>query len=102
MIVLLAQLAGCGRHEIPTVSQAKCNTEQDCLKALQKESQKQAATLTQQCCQAESPNRRVIIVGNGIAATLPRHPNAIWSQLDDDRLPPGLIADGHNLDANTF
>ena len=67
MIVLLAQLAGCGRHEIPTVSQAKCNTEQDCLKALQKESQKQAATLTQQCCQAESPNRRVIIVGNGIA-----------------------------------
>ncbi|MCR6673566.1 N-acetylglucosamine-6-phosphate deacetylase [Devosia ginsengisoli] len=41
-------------------------------------------------------------LGNGIATTLPRHPNAIWSQLADDRLTAGLIADGHHLDANTF
>lgn len=36
-------------------------------------------------------------LGNGIAATLPRHPNAIWSQLSDDRLAASLILDGHHL-----
>lgn len=36
-------------------------------------------------------------LGNGIQATLPRHPNAIWTQLADDRLTAGFIADGHHL-----
>lgn len=36
-------------------------------------------------------------LGNGIATTLPRHPNALWTQLADDRLTAGLIADGHHL-----
>lgn len=36
-------------------------------------------------------------LGNGIFATLPRHPNAIWTQLADDRLTAGFIADGHHL-----
>lgn len=38
-------------------------------------------------------------LGNGIAATLPRHPNAIWTQLADDRLTRMFIADGHHLSA---
>jgi len=41
-------------------------------------------------------------LGNGAAATLPRHPNFIWSQLADDRLTATLIADGHHLPAETF
>lgn len=41
-------------------------------------------------------------LGNGAAALLPRHPNFIWTQLADDRLTAGLIADGHHLPAATF
>jgi N-acetylglucosamine-6-phosphate deacetylase len=41
-------------------------------------------------------------LGNGIQATLPRHPNAIWTQLADDRLTAGLIADGHHLPVDTL
>ncbi|EIM30535.1 N-acetylglucosamine-6-phosphate deacetylase [Microvirga lotononidis] len=41
-------------------------------------------------------------LGNGAAATLPRHPNFLWSQLADDRLTATLIADGHHLPADTF
>lgn len=37
-------------------------------------------------------------LGNGIAATLPRHPNPIWQQAADDRLAASLIADDHHLD----
>ena len=37
-------------------------------------------------------------LGNGIAATLPRHPNPIWTQAAEDRLAASLIADGHHLD----
>ncbi len=33
---------------------------------------------------------------------IPRHPNAIWAQLADDRLTCGLIADGHHLPADTL
>jgi N-acetylglucosamine-6-phosphate deacetylase len=33
---------------------------------------------------------------------LPRHPNLIWTQLDDDRLTATLIADGHHLPADTL
>jgi N-acetylglucosamine-6-phosphate deacetylase len=41
-------------------------------------------------------------LGNGAHATLPRHPNYLWSQLADDRLTAGFIADGHHLPADTF
>jgi N-acetylglucosamine-6-phosphate deacetylase len=41
-------------------------------------------------------------LGNGIAAQLPRHPNAIFAQGADDRLFASLIADGHHLDADTL
>jgi N-acetylglucosamine-6-phosphate deacetylase len=41
-------------------------------------------------------------LGNGAAATLPRHPNFIWAQLADDRLNAGFIADGFHLPADTF
>lgn len=41
-------------------------------------------------------------LGNGAAATLPRHPNFIWAQLADDRLTASFIADGHHLPADTF
>ena len=33
---------------------------------------------------------------------LPRHPNQLWTQLADDRLHAGFIADGHHLPADTF
>jgi len=36
-------------------------------------------------------------LGNGIASTLPRHPNPIWAQLSDDRLSASFILDGHHL-----
>lgn len=36
-------------------------------------------------------------LGNGIYATLPRHPNIIWAQLARDELVAGMIADGHHL-----
>ncbi len=41
-------------------------------------------------------------LGNGAHATLPRHPNYIWSQLAEDRLWASFIADGHHLPAATF
>lgn len=41
-------------------------------------------------------------LGNGLAATLPRHPNPIWSQLADERLTASFIADGHHLPPETF
>lgn len=41
-------------------------------------------------------------LGNGAAATLPRHPNFIWAQLADDGLNAGFIADGFHLPADTF
>lgn len=41
-------------------------------------------------------------LGNGAHAVLPRHPNYLWSQLADDRLTAGLIADGHHLPADTL
>ena len=41
-------------------------------------------------------------LGNGIAAMIPRHPNPIWTQLADDRVVCGLIADGHHLPPETI
>jgi N-acetylglucosamine-6-phosphate deacetylase len=40
-------------------------------------------------------------LGNGCAATLPRHPNLIWEQLAADDLLSTLIVDGHHLPAAT-
>ena len=41
-------------------------------------------------------------LGNGIAATLPRHDNPIWPQLADDRLTAAVIADGDHLPADVL
>lgn len=41
-------------------------------------------------------------LGNGIFPQLARHPNPIWTQLAEDRLTCGLIADGHHLPAETL
>lgn len=41
-------------------------------------------------------------LGNGIAATLARHPNPIWDQAADDGLMASIIADGHHLDGATL
>lgn len=41
-------------------------------------------------------------LGNGVAATLPRHPNLLWAQMAEDRLTAMLIADGHHLPADTL
>ncbi|GLY75052.1 N-acetylglucosamine-6-phosphate deacetylase [Actinoallomurus iriomotensis] len=41
-------------------------------------------------------------LGNGAHAMLPRHPNHLWTQLADDRLYAGFIADGHHLPADAF
>ncbi len=41
-------------------------------------------------------------LGNGAHAQLPRHPNYLWSQLADDRLSAGFIADGHHLPVEAF
>lgn len=40
-------------------------------------------------------------LGNGIDSVLPRHPNAIWTQLAEDRLTAGIIGDGHHLPLET-
>ena len=41
-------------------------------------------------------------LGNGMPAMIPRHPNAMWAQLADDRLTCGFIADGHHLPSDTL
>ncbi|GAB3818039.1 amidohydrolase family protein [Kribbella italica] len=41
-------------------------------------------------------------LGNGASAVLPRHPNHLWTQLSDDRLTAGFIADGHHLPADAL
>ncbi len=41
-------------------------------------------------------------LGNGIVATLPRHPNPIWEQAALDELTASLIADGHHLERSTL
>lgn len=39
-------------------------------------------------------------LGNGIANMLPRHPNPLWDQLDEERLIAMLVTDGHHLPAS--
>lgn len=41
-------------------------------------------------------------LGNAYDATMPRHDNAIWKQLGDDRLWASFIADGHHLPAEVL
>ncbi|MFO0958499.1 MAG: amidohydrolase family protein [Isosphaeraceae bacterium] len=41
-------------------------------------------------------------LGNGIVATLPRHPNAIFHQAAEDLLMASMIGDGHHLDPATL
>lgn len=41
-------------------------------------------------------------LGNGAQASLPRHPNYIWTQLAQNKLMASFIADGHHLPADTF
>jgi N-acetylglucosamine-6-phosphate deacetylase len=41
-------------------------------------------------------------LGNGIASTLPRHPNPIWEQAACDALSASFIADGHHVDRQTL
>lgn len=41
-------------------------------------------------------------LGNGAHPVLPRHPNLLWTQLAEDRLTAGFIADGHHLPADTL
>lgn len=41
-------------------------------------------------------------LGNGTFLELRRHPNHLWSQLAEDRLDCGFIADGHHLDGDTL
>lgn len=41
-------------------------------------------------------------LGNGAHAVLPRHPNYLWTQLAEDRLAAGFIADGHHLPRATL
>ncbi|WP_432898317.1 N-acetylglucosamine-6-phosphate deacetylase [Micromonospora matsumotoense] len=41
-------------------------------------------------------------LGNGAHAVLARHPNYLWTQLADERLTAGFIADGHHLPADTL
>ena len=50
---------------------------------------------------AEAGARLSTHLGNGIASTMPRHPNAIWAQLGEDRLDASLILDGHHLPRST-
>jgi len=45
----------------------------------------------------ESGARAATHLGNGIPNSLPRHPNPIWDQLDEDRLIAMIITDGHHL-----
>lgn len=41
-------------------------------------------------------------LGNGIASTLPRHPNLVWAQLAEERLTASFIADRHHLPRATL
>lgn len=41
-------------------------------------------------------------LGNGIELMVRRHPNPMWTQLAEDRLVCGLIADGHHLPDETL
>jgi N-acetylglucosamine-6-phosphate deacetylase len=51
---------------------------------------------------AEAGARLSTHLGNGIAASLPRHPNPIWEQAATDELSASFIADGHHLDQATL
>ncbi|MET0422735.1 MAG: amidohydrolase family protein [Actinoplanes sp.] len=60
------------------------------------------ATPAQITAVADAGARLSTHLGNGAHAMLPRHPNYLWTQLADDRLTAGFIADGHHLPADTL
>ncbi len=60
------------------------------------------ATPEQVHAAAEAGARFSTHLGNGAHATLPRHPNYLWSQLADDRITAGFIADGQHLSADAL
>jgi N-acetylglucosamine-6-phosphate deacetylase len=41
-------------------------------------------------------------LGNGVADSVPRHPNLLWTQLAEDRLTATFIGDGHHLPSDTL
>lgn len=51
---------------------------------------------------AKAGAHMVTHVGNGCAATLPRHPNLLWEELAEDSLVGCFIADGHHLPDSTL
>ena len=61
-----------------------------------------SATHVQIVAAVEAGARLSTHLGNGIALEVLRHPNAIWTQLGDDRLIATLIADSHHLPAETL
>jgi N-acetylglucosamine-6-phosphate deacetylase len=61
-----------------------------------------AATVGQIHAAAEAGASLSTHLGNGVANTLPRHPNLLWAQLADDRLTASFIADRHHLTSDTF
>lgn len=61
-----------------------------------------AADPEQIAAACEAGARMSTHLGNGVARMLPRHPNLLWSQLAEDRLTAGLIADGHHLPPAAF
>jgi N-acetylglucosamine-6-phosphate deacetylase len=60
------------------------------------------ATPAQITAVADAGARLSTHLGNAAHALLPRHPNYLWTQLADDRLTAGFIADGHHLPADTL
>lgn len=56
-----------------------------------------AATSAEITAAADAGARLATHLGNGCAAMIPRHPNHLWSQLEDERLSASLIVDGHHL-----
>jgi len=48
-------------------------------------------------CAATAGATAATHLGNGIPNRLPRHPNPIWDQLDEDRLTATVITDGHHV-----
>jgi len=75
-IAFIEKVAGSG----VTVSLAHCDPDADCVRAA-----------------ADAGARMVTHLGNGMASTIHRHRNPLWSYLSDDRLAAGLIADGFHL-----
>jgi N-acetylglucosamine-6-phosphate deacetylase len=60
------------------------------------------ATADQLRAAVDAGARLATHLGNGIPSQLPRHPNALWTLLAEDRVTAGVIADGHHLPAEVL